>query len=127
MKAKCPSWYFRVYALVWVCRRKWPASFVPGHRAEVFLVGESGTVVPPLTKWGRSGGGGGGAAKPVGWRPRGNSRTHTYTDLVDLLVELALERENDSHMELYLCKHLGRTPLVVIVVAPTNTLVGGGG
>ena len=27
------------------------------------------------------------------------SRTNTYDDLVDLLIELALERENDSHME----------------------------
>ena len=25
------------------------------------------------------------------------SRTHSYDDLVDLLIELALERENDSH------------------------------
>ena len=25
------------------------------------------------------------------------SRTHTYNDLVDLLIELALERDNDSH------------------------------
>ena len=37
-----------------------------------------------------------------------NSRTHTYDDLVDLLMELALERENDSHMEKFLKKHLGR-------------------
>ena len=36
------------------------------------------------------------------------SRTHTYDDLVDLLIELALERENDSHMEKFLKKHLGR-------------------
>ena len=35
------------------------------------------------------------------------SRTHTYDDLVDLLIELALERENDSHMEKFLKKHLG--------------------
>ena len=26
-------------------------------------------------------------------------RTHTYDNLVDLLIELALEWENDSHME----------------------------
>ena len=32
---------------------------------------------------------------------------HTYDDLVDLLIELALERENDSHMEKSLKKHLG--------------------
>ena len=25
------------------------------------------------------------------------SRTHTYDDLVDLLIQLALERDNDSH------------------------------
>ena len=36
------------------------------------------------------------------------SRTHSYDDLVDLLMELALERENDSHLEKFLKKHLGR-------------------
>ena len=36
------------------------------------------------------------------------SRTHTYDDLVDLLIEQALERENDSPMEKFLKKHLGR-------------------
>ena len=36
------------------------------------------------------------------------SRTHLYDELVDLLIELALERENDSHMEKFLKKHLGR-------------------
>ena len=36
------------------------------------------------------------------------SWTHTYDDQVDLLIELALERENDSHMEKFLKKHLGR-------------------
>ena len=36
------------------------------------------------------------------------SRTHTYDDLVDLLIDLALERENDSHMEKFFKKHLGR-------------------
>ena len=36
------------------------------------------------------------------------SWTHLYDDLVDLLIELALERENDSHMEKFLKKHLGR-------------------
>ena len=35
-------------------------------------------------------------------------RTHTYDDLVDLLIELALERENDSHMEKFLKSHLGK-------------------
>ena len=41
------------------------------------------------------------------------SRTHSYDDLVDLLIELALERENDSHMEKFLKKHLDRggTPI----------------
>ena len=34
------------------------------------------------------------------------SRTNTYDDLVDLLIELALERENDSHMEKFF-KRLG--------------------
>ena len=36
------------------------------------------------------------------------SRTHSYDELVDLLIELALERENYSHMEKFLKKHLGR-------------------
>ena len=36
------------------------------------------------------------------------SGTHTYDDLVDLLIALALERENDSHMEKFVEKHLGR-------------------
>ena len=36
------------------------------------------------------------------------SRTHTYDDLVDLLIQLALERVNDSHMEKFLKRHLGR-------------------
>ena len=36
------------------------------------------------------------------------SRTHTSDDLVHLLIELALERENDSHMEKFLKRLLGR-------------------
>ena len=36
------------------------------------------------------------------------SRTHWYNELVDLLIELALQRENDSHMEKFLKKHLAR-------------------
>ena len=36
------------------------------------------------------------------------SRTHSYDELVDLLIELALEGENDCHMENFLQKHLGR-------------------
>ena len=41
------------------------------------------------------------------------SLTHTYDDLVDLLIELALERKKDSHMDKFLKKHLGRggTPI----------------
>ena len=35
------------------------------------------------------------------------SRTHTYDHLVDLLIELALESQNYSHMEKFLKKHLG--------------------
>ena len=27
------------------------------------------------------------------------ARTHSYNDLVNLLIELAMERENDSHMD----------------------------
>ena len=34
------------------------------------------------------------------------SRTHSYDDLVDLLIELDLERENDSHIKKFLKKHL---------------------
>ena len=36
------------------------------------------------------------------------ARTHSYDDLVDLLIELAMERENDSHMDKYLREHLQR-------------------
>ena len=35
------------------------------------------------------------------------SRTPTYDELVDLLIKLALERENDSHIGKFLKKHLG--------------------
>ena len=61
------------------------------------------------------------------------SRTQTYDDLVDLLIELALERENDSHMEKFLKKHLGRdgTPAPEPgegkkPEVPTNAIQGGG-
>ena len=36
------------------------------------------------------------------------SRTHSYDDLGDLLIESAMERENDSHMDKYLRKNLQR-------------------
>ena len=36
------------------------------------------------------------------------SRTHSYGELVHLLIELALERENDSHIEKFPKKHFGR-------------------
>ena len=36
------------------------------------------------------------------------SRTHTYDDRVHLVIELALERENNSLMDKFLKKHLGR-------------------
>ena len=36
------------------------------------------------------------------------SRTDTYDDPVGLLIELDLERENDSHMQKFLKKQLGR-------------------
>ena len=36
------------------------------------------------------------------------ARTHSYNDLVDLLIELATERENNSHMDKYSHKHLRR-------------------
>ena len=32
------------------------------------------------------------------------SRTHSYDDLVDLLIALAMERENDSHKDTSICK-----------------------
>ena len=35
-------------------------------------------------------------------------RTHSYDDRVDLLIELAMERENAFHMDKYLRKHLRR-------------------
>ena len=35
-------------------------------------------------------------------------RTHSYDDLVHLLIELAMEKENDSQMDKYLRKHLRR-------------------
>ena len=61
------------------------------------------------------------------------SRTHTYDDLVHLLIELALKRENDSHMEKFLKRHLGRggTPTPERGEGkgpknPTNTNKGGG-
>ena len=61
------------------------------------------------------------------------SRTHSYDELVDLLIELALERENDSHMEKVLKKHLGRdgTPTPECGEGkepknPTNANQGGG-
>ena len=49
------------------------------------------------------------------------SRTHSYDELVDLLIELALGRENDSHMEKFLKKHLGR-----VVPLPPNVAKGKG-
>ena len=39
------------------------------------------------------------------------ARTHSYDDLVDLLIQLAIVRENDSHMDKYLRKHLRRDTL----------------
>ena len=36
------------------------------------------------------------------------ARTHSYNDLVDLLIEVAMGRENDPHMDIYLRKHLRR-------------------
>ena len=34
------------------------------------------------------------------------ARTHSYDDLVDLLIKFAMEEEKDSHMDKYLGKHL---------------------
>ena len=36
------------------------------------------------------------------------ARTHSYDELVGLLIELAMGRENDSHMDKYQRKHLQR-------------------
>ena len=36
------------------------------------------------------------------------SQAHSYDDLVNLLILLAMERENDSHMDKYHHKHLRR-------------------
>ena len=36
------------------------------------------------------------------------AQTHSYDDLVDLPIQLAMERENDSRMEKHLRKHLRR-------------------
>ena len=61
------------------------------------------------------------------------SRTHSYDELADLLIELALEGVNDSDMEKFLKKHLGRggTPTPERGEGkgpknPTNTNQGGG-
>ena len=61
------------------------------------------------------------------------SPTHTYDDVLDLLIELALERKNDSHMAKFLNRHLGRgaTPTPESGKAkgpknPTNADKGGG-
>ena len=61
------------------------------------------------------------------------SRTQSHDELVDLLIELALEGENDSHTENFLKKHLGRggTPTPERGEGkepknPTNTNQGGG-
>ena len=49
------------------------------------------------------------------------SRTHSYDELVDLLIELALERENDSHME-----NSSRSTWVEVVPLPPNVAKGKG-
>ena len=48
-------------------------------------------------------------------------RTHSYDELVDLLIELALERENDSHMEKFL-----KSIWVEVVPLPPNVAKGKG-
>ena len=61
------------------------------------------------------------------------SRTHTYDDVVDLLIELALERENDSHMERFSRDTWVEVPPLPLNVAkekgpenPNNASKGGG-
>ena len=34
------------------------------------------------------------------------ARTHSYNELADLLIQFTMERENESHMDKYLRKHL---------------------
>ena len=36
------------------------------------------------------------------------SRTHSFDERIDLLIELAMERKNDSNMGKYWCKHMRR-------------------
>ena len=36
------------------------------------------------------------------------ARTYSYDDLIDLLIQLAMERENNSHIDKYFHKHLQR-------------------
>ena len=61
------------------------------------------------------------------------SRTHSYDELVDLRIELALDGENDSYMEKFLKKHLGRRGTPALERGeekgpknPTNRNQGGG-
>ena len=68
-----------------------PSSYGPTER-HLWLVGK----IPPRT-WEN--------CKQTSER---KSRTHSYDELVDLLIKLAMERENDSGMEKYLRKHLRR-------------------
>ena len=50
-------------------------------------------------------------------------RTHTYDDLVDLLIELALERESDAHMQIFLKKDTWvEVPLLPLNVAKEKGL-----
>ena len=60
-------------------------------------------------------------------------QTHTYDDLVDLLIELVLQRKNDTHIEKFLKRHLGRGANPTPERGegngpnnPTNTKKGGG-
>ena len=54
--SKCAGWYLRVFALVWVFRRKVLTLHVSNHWRRVFLVGESGTVIPLLRLGWKAGG-----------------------------------------------------------------------
>ena len=46
------------------------------------------------------------------------TRTHSYHNFVDLPIELALECENDSHMERYLHQPQAAMPLFGFPRAP---------
>ena len=52
------------------------------------------------------------------------ARMHSYDDMIHLLIELAMQRENDSQMDKYLRKYLRRetpAPMILEAVFPQNS------